>query len=202
MGFSITVRDDQHELAVELARLNLLEDAGAFPGVGADPSVLPGGNTAGDVRKGWICVEIHKACFGNNRPHCLAGLPDDAVIPVRNKSHLVAQPGPAFDGDGVHAGFAAKAAAVGGQGTAYAVGVVDPAAFVVLSDFGKSRWTCLVESKYFSGTSVSKISDNVHPIAGLGDAEILAVKHLPRDIVPQLIQRAEDGRKRPALVMR
>lgn len=36
----------------------------------------------------------------------------------------------------------------------------------------------------------------------MGDTEILAVKDLPCDIVPQLIQRTEDGRKSPALVMR
>ena len=31
---------------------------------------------------------------------------------------------------------------------------------------------------------------------------ILAVKHLPCDIVPQVIQRTEDGCKSPAAVMR
>ena len=36
----------------------------------------------------------------------------------------------------------------------------------------------------------------------MGDTEILAVKDLPCDIVPQLIQRTEDGRKSPAFVMR
>ena len=116
MGFAVGVRDNENKLTVELALPDFLEDPGAFPGVGADPSVLPGGNTAGDVRKGWICVEIHEAGFMNNGVHCLTGIPDDSGIRVRNKSHLVAQPGPAFDGDGVHAGFAAKAAAVGGQG--------------------------------------------------------------------------------------
>jgi hypothetical protein len=35
----------------------------------------------------------------------------------------------------------------------------------------------------------------------LGDAKICAVKHLPCDIVPQVIQRTEDGRKCPAAVM-
>ena len=53
--------------------------------------------------------------------------------------------------------FSAEAAAVGGQGTTQAVGVVDPASFGVLANLGKSRRTCLVESKYLAGTSVSKI---------------------------------------------
>lgn len=48
----------------------------------------------------------------------------------------------------------------------------------------------------------SKISDNIHSFSGLGNSEILAVKHLPCDIVPQFRKRSEDGRKRPAAVMR
>ena len=37
--------------------------------------------------------------------------------------------------------------------------------------------------KYYSKI---KISDNIHSLSGLGNTEILAVKHLPRDVVPQL----------------
>lgn len=35
----------------------------------------------------------------------------------------------------------------------------------------------------------------------MGDAEILAVKHLPFHMIPQSPQRIEDRRKRPAVVM-
>ena len=60
---------------------------------------------------------------------------------------------------------------------------------------------CCGERKYFSSASLIKISDNVHTAAGLGDAKILAVKHLPFHEIPQSLQRIEDCRKRPAAVM-
>lgn len=54
----------------------------------------------------------------------------------------------------------------------------------------------------FARVSCIVLSVFIHTLSGLGDTEILAVKDLPCDIVPQLIQRTEDGRKSPAFVMR
>ena len=69
-------------------------------------------------------------------------------------------------------------------------------------DLYKSFSVCSEDRKYFSGASGIKISDNEHPLSDLGDTEIRAVKHHPFHAVPQVIKRGEDGRKRPALVMR
>ena len=69
------------------------------------------------------------------------------------------------------------------------------------ADLHKRRSCCFGERKYFSSALFIKISDKVHPLAGLRDAEIFAVQHLPFHTIPQSIQRMEDGRKRPASVM-
>lgn len=45
------------------------------------------------------------------------------------------------------------------------------------------------------------MSDNEHALAVLGDTEILAVKHLPLQVVPQLIQRGEDSAERAPLMV-
>jgi hypothetical protein len=46
--------------------------------------------------------------------------------------------------------------------------------------------------KYFSGTScVSIHGNNVHAAALLGDSKVFAVKHTPRQAIPELIQRLE-----------
>jgi hypothetical protein len=46
--------------------------------------------------------------------------------------------------------------------------------------------------KYFSETSpVSMHGNNVDATALLGDSEVFAVKHTPRDVIPELIQRLE-----------
>ena len=49
------------------------------------------------------------------------------------------------------------------------------------------------ERKYFGSTCSSKISDNDDPLPALWDSVILAVKHLPLTVVPQLIKRSDDG---------
>ncbi len=41
---------------------------------------------------------------------------------------------------------------------------------------------------YFGSGHSSKMSDNEHALPVLGDAEILAVKHLPLEVVPQFIK--------------
>lgn len=102
----------------------------------------------------------------------------------------------------VESGFSPEASGAACEGDADAGVGVDSVSFRARQELYKRRCICVCERKYFSGTSLSKISDNIHALSGLGDSEILAVKHLPCDIVPQFIQRREDGRKSPALVMR
>jgi hypothetical protein len=46
------------------------------------------------------------------------------------------------------------------------------------------------------------MSDNEHSFPILGDSEILAVKHLPLDVVPQFIKRGDDGVERFSVVVR
>jgi hypothetical protein len=47
--------------------------------------------------------------------------------------------------------------------------------------------------KYFSETSpVSMHGNNVDATALLGDSEVFAVKHTPRDVIPEFIQRLEN----------
>ena len=81
-------------------------------------------------------------------------------------------------------------------------GVIDSVSLRTSEDLYKSFSVCSEDRKYFSGASGIKISDNEHPLSNLGDTEIRAVKHHPFHAVPQVIKRGEDGRKRPALVMR
>lgn len=57
------------------------------------------------------------------------------------------------------------------------------------------------ERKYPSGTSSSKICDNVQPPPLLRDSEICTVMHTPFDSIPQFSKHGEDGVKRPAAVM-
>jgi hypothetical protein len=46
--------------------------------------------------------------------------------------------------------------------------------------------------KNFGGTWASKMPDNEHTAAALGDSEELCIQHAPRHTVPELIQRGED----------
>ena len=101
----------------------------------------------------------------------------------------------------VQPGPAAKAAGLRRKGAAYPFCGVDALPLCAGADLLKRRSCCFGERKYFSSALFIKISDKVHPPAGLRDAEIFAVKHLPFHTIPQSIQRMEDGRKRPASVM-
>jgi hypothetical protein len=50
--------------------------------------------------------------------------------------------------------------------------------------------------KYFCGTGwVSMQGNNVDATALLGDSEVLAVKHTPRDAIPEFVQRLEYDRE-------
>jgi len=44
--------------------------------------------------------------------------------------------------------------------------------------------------------------DNEHSFPIVGDSEILAVKHLPLEVIPQLIKRFDDGLKSEAKIVR
>jgi hypothetical protein len=56
--------------------------------------------------------------------------------------------------------------------------------------------------EYFGGTDASKISDNEHATAALGDSEVLSVKDAVGPPIPELPQRPEDGSKVPSAVAR
>jgi hypothetical protein len=73
------------------------------------------------------------------------------------------------------------------------------------SSFWLRRWIryfCIFsERKYFWSGCSSKMSCNEHTFPVLGDSVILAVKHLPLAVVPQLINRGDDGLESPSTVM-
>jgi hypothetical protein len=54
--------------------------------------------------------------------------------------------------------------------------------------------------KNFGGTLGSKMPDNEHAPAALGDSEELCIQHAPRHTVPEFIQRGEDRFEVSALV--
>lgn len=118
--------------------------------------------------------------------------------------HLVAFPGCFFDGQsyGIQTGTPSEPSRLCSQGAAYSTGGIDSLSLGPSSDLCKSISCCVGERKYFSSTSLIKISNKIHPTAGLGDAEIFAVEHLPFHAIPQSVQRMEDRRKRPSAVMR
>ena len=122
---------------------------------------------------------------------------------VPRVGHFVPCPGGLLDGQAhrVQAGLPAGAASLGSESAAHSLWGVDSLSLLSAAKLHKSCACCLGERKYFSGTSGVKIADKVHPAAGLGHTEIFAVKHLPFHTIPQSVQRMEDGRKRPALVM-
>ena len=86
-----------------------------------------------------------------------------------------------LDGDAcaVQPSPAAKASSLRRKGTAYPFCGVDALSLCAGADLLKRRSCCFGERKYFSSALFIKISDKVHPLAGLRDAEIFAVKHLP-----------------------
>jgi len=66
-----------------------------------------------------------------------------------------------------------------------------------------TSYFCIVgERKYLGSGFDTKMSDNEDPLSVLGDAEILAVKHLPFDAIPQLNKRGDDGLESSSVVMR
>ena len=117
--------------------------------------------------------------------------------------HLIAFPGGLLDWEShlIQPCFSTHATGSTRERATYSAWVVDPTSLWSVMDTGKRRFICSGERKYFSSASLIKISDNVHTAAGLGNAKILAVKHLPFDMIPQSLQRIEDRRKRPAAVM-
>jgi hypothetical protein len=48
------------------------------------------------------------------------------------------------------------------------------------------------------GSVISKISDNEHTSAPLGNSKVLSVKHSVGEAIPELNQRPEDGTKVPS----
>ena len=71
-------------------------------------------------------------------------------------------------------GFPAEAASLRREGAAYSFCGIDSVSLCSGDDLYKSCACCFGERKYFSPASLIKISDKVHPLAGLRDVEILA----------------------------
>jgi len=189
---------------------------GGFPLMAADPAVLLGGEAAGIIRQLRFLVHIHTAKgalaapsgegVGDFPAHPAAAGIEGGIGQIHTVAgicHFISLFRVFLDGNAcaVQPGFPAHPACLGGQGAAYPFRGVDALPLCAGADLLKRRSCCFGERKYFSSAFFIKISDKVHPLAGLRDAEIFAVKHLPFHTIPQSIQRMEDGRKRPASVM-
>lgn len=87
--------------------------------------------------------------------------------PVTNLCHLVAGVCGALDGYAhlVQPGLATKTARIGCQCAAYAFGGVNSFSLVTAVGLNKRTSCCFGERKYFSSTSLIKISDNVHAVS-------------------------------------
>lgn len=198
------------------SRLILNKHSGVFAFVLTDAAVLSGGNAPS--RFGKLCAGVHvdkKIALRIAGRYGMGDLFSDPASPCIHcrvgKVYTVAgvcelKAGFCIYLDRqcyiVESGFSSEASGTACESNADSLVRVDPIALCASKELDKRRCICVCERKYFSGTSLSKISDNIHALSGLGDTEILAVKDLPCDIVPQLIQRTEDDRKSPALVMR
>lgn len=55
---------------------------------------------------------------------------------------------------------------------------------------------CMGERKYLGSGFASKMSDNVDAFSILWEAKILAVKHLPLKVIPQVIKDLETAQRR------
>lgn len=93
----------------------------------------------------------------------------------------------------VESGFSSEASGIACESNADSLVRVDPIALCASKELDKRRCICVCERKYFSGTSFSKISDNIHALSGLGDTEILAVKDLPCDSKPGTFSSSRKG---------
>ena len=87
-------------------------------------------------------------------------------------------------------------------GAGYSCRVIDPVSLGAAEELYKSFSMAAGDRKYFSGASGIKITDKEHPFPGLGDSKMLAVKHSPFDMIPQVPQCGEDDRKGFPMVMR
>ena len=56
-------------------------------------------------------------------------------------------------------------------------------ALSVYESFNRRR-VCSAERKYFSGTSVSKMSNKVHPFPVLGNSELFGINNTPFCVIP------------------
>lgn len=200
----------------EAADATSVPHTGGFPLMVADPTILLGGEAAGIVRQLRFLVHIHTAKgalaapggdgVGDFPAHPAAAGIEGGIGQIHTVAgicHFISLFRVFLDGDAcaVQPSPAAKASSLRRKGTAYPFCGVDALPLCAGADLLKRRSCCFGERKYFSSAFFIKISDKVHPLAGLRDAEIFAVKHLPFHTIPQSVQRMEDGRKCPALVM-
>ena len=89
------------------------------------------------------------------------------VDAVTDLCQLVAGLGGTFDWYAhlVQPGFATEAARIGSQRTTQSFGGVDSLSLVAAVGLNKRTSCCFGERKYFSSTSLIKISDNVHAVS-------------------------------------
>lgn len=89
------------------------------------------------------------------------------VDAVTDLCHLVACLGRTFDWYAhlIQPGLSAKPAQIGSQRTTQSFGGVDSFSLVTAVGLNKRTSCCFGERKYFSSTSLIKISDNVHAVS-------------------------------------
>ena len=76
--------------------------------------------------------------------------------------------------------------------------------FVYLSYFARLKILVVVSAdrKYLQSGRSSKISDNEHSFPDSGGLRNSAVKHLPLEVIPQLIKRIDDCSESSPFVVR
>ena len=102
----------------------------------------------------------------------------------------------------IQPGFNSPTTAARRLGAGYSFRVIDPVSLGAAEELYKSFSMAAGDRKYFSGASGIKITDKEHPFPGLGDSKMLAVKHSPFDMIPQVPQCGEDDRKGFPMVVR
>lgn len=162
---------------------------GGFPLMVADPAVLLGGEAAGIVRQLRFLVQIHTAKgalaapggdgVGDFPAHPAASGIEGGIGQIHTVTgicHFISLFRVFLDGEAcaVQPGCMAKTACLRCEGAAYPFRGVDALSLCAGADLLKRRSCCFGERKYFSSALFIKISDKVHPLAGLRDAEIFA----------------------------
>lgn len=129
-------------------------------------------------------------------------LADTGILPCRHAVGGIRDLGIGIQVYEVQSCFSAPSSGSCCLGAGDSTDIVNPLSLGAWDKLLKIRAIATAERKYFSNTSSSKISDNIQPLAALGDSEIFAVMHTPFQSIPQVRKSGEDGFKCPAPVMR